>query len=157
MRTVRCSSRLLGGVCPGEGRVSARGMSAQGGVCQGVSAQEGGVCPGGVYPSMHWGRHPPCRDRMIDRCKNITFPQHRLRMVITEPIPMTSIFYRHWKRMWTCGPRTYFAQIEPISMTVSGLNPGICLNVTGFNNLTDTVTVTLHLNVSPERADQSQV
>ena len=37
-----------GGVCPG-------GCCLPGGV---VSAQ-GGVCPG-VYPSMHWGRQPPC-------------------------------------------------------------------------------------------------
>ena len=36
-----------------------RGVSAQGGVCpRGVSAQ-GGVCLGRLYPSMHWGRHPP--------------------------------------------------------------------------------------------------
>ena len=34
MRTVRSSSRLLGGVCPG------------------------GCLPGGVYPSMHWSRNP---------------------------------------------------------------------------------------------------
>ena len=27
----------------------------------GVSSQERGVCPGGVYSSMHWSRHPaPC-------------------------------------------------------------------------------------------------
>ena len=50
MRTVRCSRRLLGGVCPGRG--SAQGVSAQGsawGVClpragvsaHGVSAQRG--------------------------------------------------------------------------------------------------------------------
>ena len=60
MRTVRSSGRLLGGVCPGGG----------------VSAREG------VHPSMHWGRHPPPVDRMTDRCKNITFPQLRLRTVI---------------------------------------------------------------------------
>ena len=36
MRTVRSSSHLLGG-----------GVAARGGVCL------------GVYPSMHWGRHPP--------------------------------------------------------------------------------------------------
>ena len=51
MRTVRCCSRLLG-----EG-VSARGR---------VSAQGGGVCPGGVVSArgmsapVHAGIHPPC-------------------------------------------------------------------------------------------------
>ena len=64
MRTVRSSSRFYtclsvilftggGGVCPGE-------LSAQGG----VSAR--GCLPRGVYPSMHWGRHPPV-NRMTDR------------------------------------------------------------------------------------------
>ena len=54
---------LMGGVC-------SQGVSALGGVCSWGSAlggvySEGGVCyggesaPGGVYPSMHWGRHPP--------------------------------------------------------------------------------------------------
>ena len=67
MRTVCSSSRLLPGGC-----VCFRG----GCVCFLV-----GVCfLGGVYPSMHWGRHPPV-DRMTDRCKNITFPQIRLRTV----------------------------------------------------------------------------
>ena len=41
-----------------------------------------GVSAGGVYPSMHWGRHLPPMDRTTDRCKNITFPQLRLRTVI---------------------------------------------------------------------------
>ena len=40
---------LSGGACLG---VSAMGVSTQGRVCRGVSAQ------GGVYPTMHWGRHP---------------------------------------------------------------------------------------------------
>ena len=31
------------------------GGSAPGGVCL------GGVCSGGWYSSMHWGRHPPCK------------------------------------------------------------------------------------------------
>ena len=47
MRTVRCSSRLLRGVCQ-------KGVSASGGgvsAWKGVSAQ-GGVCPRG-YSSMH--------------------------------------------------------------------------------------------------------
>ena len=63
IRTVRCSGRRGGmsawGVCAG-GWVSARGISAQ----------------GGVYPSMHWvgrlsapvhaGIHPPPVDRILD-------------------------------------------------------------------------------------------
>ena len=32
---------------------------------------------------MHWGRHPPWTEWLTDRCKNITFPQLRLRAVIT--------------------------------------------------------------------------
>ena len=61
---------LPGGVCSGvsapwgcllPGGVSS-GMSAPGGVCsRGVSAPRVGV-----YPSMHWGRHPPV-NRMTDR------------------------------------------------------------------------------------------
>ena len=77
----------------GGGGVSARGVSARGclprgvsvlGGCLprgvsawGVSARGGGCLPGGVYPSMHWGRHPPPVDRMTDMCKNTTFPQLR--------------------------------------------------------------------------------
>ena len=56
MRTVRCSSRLLGGVCPGG---SARGG---GGVFQHALRQS----PLGVYPSMHWGRPLPPVDRILD-------------------------------------------------------------------------------------------
>ena len=33
----------------------------------------GGVCPVSVYPSMHWGRHPPWTEWLTDRCTNITF------------------------------------------------------------------------------------
>ena len=133
MRTVRCSSRLLvGGVCPGKG--VSRGVTAWGGVCPGGR----GCLPRGVCIPACTRADTHHVDRMTDRCKNITFPQHRLRTVITEPIPMTSIFYQQWKRMWTCGPRTYFAQMQPILMTASGPNPGTCLNVTRFNNLTDT-------------------
>ena len=50
--------------------------TGQGGVCPGE-----GVCPGGVYPSMHWGRHPLWTKWLTDRCKNITFPRLRLRTV----------------------------------------------------------------------------
>ena len=77
MRTVCSSSRLFGvGVCPERG------------VCLGVSSR--GCLPigGCVYSSMHWGRHPPPVDRMTDRCKNITFPQLRLRTVIKTSNPL---------------------------------------------------------------------
>ena len=42
------------------GGVSAQGVSAPGGVCSGGMSAPGGVCSWGVgvYPSMHWGRHP---------------------------------------------------------------------------------------------------
>ena len=72
---VRCSGRLLGGVCPGG---SAQGGCLPGGVCPGgvslgglcpggVSAAQGGVCLGGCLPV----------NRITDRCKNITSPQLR--------------------------------------------------------------------------------
>ena len=80
-----------GGCLLPSGGVCFLGLSAsQGGVCflgdqlpgvDGVSASRRGcLLLGAVYPSMHWGRHPPV-DRMTDRCKNITFPQLRLRTV----------------------------------------------------------------------------
>ena len=90
MRTVRCSSRLLegvsawgvsaqeGGVCPGGGCLLRRGCLPG----RGVSAQEGGVCPEGV--SAQGGVCPegclsdtPPVDRMTDACENITLPQLR--------------------------------------------------------------------------------
>ena len=87
---------LRGGVCSGGSAPG--GLSALGGVCSrgsapgGVSAPTGGVCsqggllpggsapggcllwgvsaPGGLYPSMHWGRHPrpppSPKDRILD-------------------------------------------------------------------------------------------
>ena len=53
----------LGGVCSGgcllRGMSDPGGCLLPGGVCsRGVSAL-GGCSRGGVYPSMHWGRHPP--------------------------------------------------------------------------------------------------
>ena len=47
-----------------------RGVCPRRGVCLGVwgSAQGGGgLQKGGVYPSMHWSRHPPCEqnDRQV--------------------------------------------------------------------------------------------
>ena len=77
---------MEGVVCPEE--CLPVGVSALGGVAWGVSAWRcvclggGVVCPrgwslpGGVYPSMHWGRHPPV-NRMTDAFKNITLPQLR--------------------------------------------------------------------------------
>ena len=69
MRTVLYSSRLAGGVS--SWGVSAQGVSAWGLSAQGdVSAQGGGCLPGGCLPDT------PMTHRMIDRCKNITLPQH---------------------------------------------------------------------------------
>ena len=64
MRTVRCSSRLLGGgVCLG-GVCLERWVSAQG---EGVFAWEGGVsAQRGCLPSACWDTHPPV-NRMTDR------------------------------------------------------------------------------------------
>ena len=104
VRTVRSSSRLLGGegVCPGgvcPGGVCP-GVSAWRGVCSGVSAQGEGVYPGGVsakgdvcpcggvcIPACTGVDTPPPVDRMTDKCNNTTFPQLRLRPVII------SLFY----------------------------------------------------------------
>ena len=48
MRTVHCSSHLLGGVCVCVEGVSAYWVvSAQGGLLREKSGQVGGVCPGG--------------------------------------------------------------------------------------------------------------
>ena len=81
MRTARFSCRL-------------------GGVYVGVSAP-GSVCPDGCLPRgtsalgvytpcpLHAGIHPPM-NRITDRCKNITFPQLRLRAVKIESIVGTT-------------------------------------------------------------------
>ena len=65
MRTVRSSGRLGAGVsAPGEGGSAPGGNCSRGGVCSGgVCPREVSVpgevsAPGGVYPTMHWGRHP---------------------------------------------------------------------------------------------------
>ena len=55
-------------------RVSAGGVSALGDVCPGGCLHRGCVCPG-VYPSMHWGRHPPWTEFLTHAPENITFPQ----------------------------------------------------------------------------------
>ena len=93
MRSARFNGHLYkgDGYLPRSGGVSVWGVSAQG-----VSVQ-GCVCPGGCTPSspcrspiaccntspcpLHAGIHSPPVNRMTDRCKNITFPQLRLRVV----------------------------------------------------------------------------
>ena len=72
------------------GEVSALGGLVLGGVCsQGVGVCSRGVsAPGGWYPSMHWGRHPPV-NRMTNRCKNITLATTSLR-----PVKMTLRCYK---------------------------------------------------------------
>ena len=70
---------LLGGVCPGgvcQRGMSAQGVSAQGSVCL------RGVCLEGQCIPVCNGADIPHVDRMTGRCKNITFLQLRLRMVI---------------------------------------------------------------------------
>ena len=92
MRTVRCSSRLLGGGglparwrwCVPRGRVCPGGSACKGGSAQGVSTHwvsawgvsaQVGVCLEGV--SQHALRQTPrlCTEWLTDRCKNITSPQ----------------------------------------------------------------------------------
>ena len=63
----------LGGVCS-QG-VSAPGGSALGGVsAPGVSAPGGCLLPGGVYPSMHWGRHSPLLTESQMPVKTLPWP-----------------------------------------------------------------------------------
>ena len=52
----------------------------EGGVCLGVGWL--GVCPGGGTPLSNAGIDTLPVNRMTDRCKNIAFPQLRLRAVI---------------------------------------------------------------------------
>ena len=88
MRTARFSGRLGGwGVC--------LGVSTWGGVCPGGEGglpeeflRQGCLCRGesvwGVYTPIACRDTPPPMNRMTDRCKNITFPQLRLRAVINR-------------------------------------------------------------------------
>ena len=88
MRTVRCSRRLLGGVCPGRG--SAQGVSAQGVCLGGVSAQGGCVFPRGVCPE--GCRPPPSRGQNENIAGNITFLQlHFWNVTRTNPGSTTRI------------------------------------------------------------------
>ena len=84
LRTVHCSSRLLGGVwmrgggCLPTGAYLPRGLSA----CQGrCLPARGGVCPGGSAGrvSARWVYTSP--RGQTDTCENITSPQLLLRMV----------------------------------------------------------------------------
>ena len=71
MRTVHCSSRLLGE------RVSASGPGGEGYLSRGVSASFlGGVCfwSGGRLPLVRGVSPPPWTEFLIHACENITFP-----------------------------------------------------------------------------------
>ena len=71
-------------------RGSAQRLGVEGGVCRGCVSR--GCLPGGsvqgVYTPAHcmlgYKRSPPPENRMTDRCKNISFPQLRLRAVIMD-------------------------------------------------------------------------
>ena len=94
-RGVSARGCLLGGcLLPGRG-VSAPGgclswgMSAVGGVCswEGGCLLPGGggvAASGGMYPTMHWGRHPPCGQ--TDACKNITFATSLRTVIISMKV-----------------------------------------------------------------------
>ena len=83
MRTVRCSSRLLGG------GVSAWLVSAQGGVCLGGVCL-GGVCPGGLpggmcIPVCTEANNPP-----VDRILDTRFWKHYLAATLLRTVPISS-------------------------------------------------------------------
>ena len=78
MRTVRSSSRLLGGGC----------LPPGGGVCPSWGVYPGDVYPGGCLPGGCVSQHalrqtPPCTKFLTHACENITFPQLRLPTVIS--------------------------------------------------------------------------
>ena len=86
MRTVRCSGRGGGGVCPGvclPGRVSAHGGVCLGG---GAPARGGGVCPNA-------GIHTFPVNRITDACENIS---HNLAATILQTVTR-----KHSSRMHT--------------------------------------------------------
>ena len=76
MRTIRTNC-LLGGVCPG-----GWGCLPRSRVCPGGCLPRGCLSSGECVSQHALGQTPPV-DRMANRCKNITFPQLRLRTVIT--------------------------------------------------------------------------
>ena len=54
------------------------------GVCARGYMSKGGLplVLGGVYPSMQWGRHPPCGQ--TDTCENLNLRKLRFRTVIKD-------------------------------------------------------------------------
>ena len=106
--------------------VWSQGVSALGG---GVSGPRGCLVPGGVssggcllpggYPSMHWGRHPPCGQ--TDACKNITFAT-LLRTVIIS-------FYYFAHHFPLCN----FSQVD-LEKFLTCQNSLLCLQSTGESN-----------------------
>ena len=68
-------------VCWGRGCLPAKGRLPRGWLSRGVSAR--GVCVS--KHALSQTPHPPV-NRMTDRCKNITFPQLRLRAVINVQV-----------------------------------------------------------------------
>ena len=89
MRTVRSSSRLLGG--------SAQGDVYQGGVCQEEVSAQGGVFPRSVCIPACTEEDTPPTEFLTHACENITFPQLRLRTVknmyiFTNTIVLDSMF-----------------------------------------------------------------
>ena len=87
MRTVRCSSRLLGGVCPG------------------------GCLPGCVYPSMHWGSPPPHeRNDWLTGvkalpCRNFVVEGDHIHLIAIE------VFVAKKKHVWM----NWFAHLDNLS------------------------------------------
>ena len=98
MRTVRCSSRLLGG-----------GVSAQGDVCPG-GVCSGGCLPRGVDPSACWDTHPLWTKFLAHSCflkhylsatsfadgkeymTHLFIPAHKAQRVLTQWTISSSIF-----------------------------------------------------------------
>ena len=82
MRTARALTISPSMLCGGGGVCSGGCLLQRGGVCSwGVSAP-GGCLPGG-YPSMHWGRPPPCEQNSWHMpMKILPCPKLRLRAAI---------------------------------------------------------------------------
>ena len=87
MHTVRCSG------CRGKGGVSQHALGRGGCLPGGGCLPRGDVCPNrDVYPGVcpvNTGIHPLWTEWPTDRCKNISFPQLRLRTVMTLIIKQT--------------------------------------------------------------------
>ena len=100
------SAQGEGGVCPGGALRHTSPQHALGTVYPsmhwaGVSAQgevsaQGGVCPGGVYPGVHWGRYPPAPWTEWQAGVKHNLRKLRLRTVTSKQISV--IFHnRHFK------------------------------------------------------------